>query len=392
MPTGPGLDRPVLTASRRGGFWSRASGGASLWAHSDWGLVIAALGLSLVGALLVWSATRQEAGAAYLVRHLFTTAVGLTIAALVTRMGHQLLRALAPLLYLVSVGGLLLVLTPVGSTVNGSHSWILLPGGFSVQPSEFAKAALCLGLAIILGERLDRGAEPTVRDLLVAVAVAAVPVGLVLLQPDLGSALVLAALALGVVAVAGTPKRWLALAVGLVAAAVVVALTTPVLSAYQRDRLTAFVDPQADPQGIGYQTRQVRIAIGSGGWQGQGLFEGHQTQGGFIPFQQTDFVFSVAGEELGFVGAAGLLVLLGFVVLRAVLVATRAQDAFGRLMAIGVATWLLFQVFENVGMNLGLTPVTGLPLPFLSYGGSSMFACWLAIGLVNNVHLSSRPR
>ncbi|GAB3070960.1 rod shape-determining protein RodA [Pedococcus soli] len=392
MPTGPGLDRPVLTASRRGGFWSRASGGASLWARSDWGLVIAALGLSLVGALLVWSATRQEAGAAYLVRHLFTTAVGLTIAALVTRMGHQLLRALAPLLYLVSVGGLLLVLTPVGSTVNGSHSWILLPGGFSVQPSEFAKAALCLGLAIILGERLDRGAEPTVRDLLVAVAVAAVPVGLVLLQPDLGSALVLAALALGVVAVAGTPKRWLALAVGLVAAAVVVALTTPVLSAYQRDRLTAFVDPQADPQGIGYQTRQVRIAIGSGGWQGQGLFEGHQTQGGFIPFQQTDFVFSVAGEELGFVGAAGLLVLLGFVVLRAVLVATRAQDAFGRLMAIGVATWLLFQVFENVGMNLGLTPVTGLPLPFLSYGGSSMFACWLAIGLVNNVHLSSRPR
>ncbi|WP_082552833.1 rod shape-determining protein RodA [Phycicoccus sp. Root101] len=392
MPTGPGLDRPVLTASRRGGFWSRASGGASLWARSDWGLVIAALGLSLVGALLVWSATRQEAGAAYLVRHLFTTAVGLTIAALVTRMGHQLLRALAPLLYLVSVGGLLLVLTPVGSTVNGSHSWILLPGGFSVQPSEFAKAALCLGLAIILGERLDRGAEPTVRDLLLAVAVAAVPVGLVLLQPDLGSALVLAALALGVVAVAGTPKRWLALAVGLVAAAVVVALTTPVLSAYQRDRLTAFVDPQADPQGIGYQTRQVRIAIGSGGWQGQGLFEGHQTQGGFIPFQQTDFVFSVAGEELGFVGAAGLLVLLGFVVLRAVLVATRAQDAFGRLMAIGVATWLLFQVFENVGMNLGLTPVTGLPLPFLSYGGSSMFACWLAIGLVNNVHLSSRPR
>ncbi|WP_406830194.1 rod shape-determining protein RodA [Pedococcus sp. KACC 23699] len=352
--------------------------------------MIAALGLSVVGALLVWSATRQEAGTAYLVRHLFNTTVGMVIAAMVTRMGHQRLRAVAPLLYLLSVGGLLLVLTPVGSTVNGSHSWILLPGGFSVQPSEFAKAALCLGLALILGERLDRGAEPTVRDLALAAAVAAVPVGLVLLQPDLGSALVLGALALGVVSVAGTPKRWLALAVGLVATAVVVALTTPVLSAYQRDRLTAFIDPQADPQGIGYQTRQVRIAIGSGGWQGQGLFEGRQTQGGFIPFQQTDFVFSVAGEELGFMGAAGLLVLLGFVVLRAVLVAARAQDSFGRLMAIGVATWLLFQVFENVGMNLGLTPVTGLPLPFLSYGGSSMFACWLAVGLVNNVHLSAR--
>lgn len=392
MPSGPGLDRPVLTRSRHGGLWARASGGAALWGRSDWGLVVAALGLSLIGALLVWSATRHQSGTAYLARHLFNTAVGVGLAAAVTRTGYQWLRAAAPLLYLVSVAGLVLVLTPVGSTVNGSHSWILLPGGFSVQPSEFAKAALCLGLAIILGERIDRQAQPDGRDLLLAVVVAAIPIGLVMLQPDLGSALVLGALSFGVVAVAGTPKRWLAAAVALVAAGVVVALTTPVLSDYQRDRLTAFADPQADPQGIGYQTRQVRIAIGSGGWQGQGLFEGRQTQGGFIPFQQTDFVFSVAGEELGFLGAAGLLLLLGFVVLRAVLVAARAQDAFGRLMASGVAVWFLFQVFENVGMNLGIMPVTGLPLPFLSYGGSSMFACWLAIGLVNNAHLASRRR
>jgi rod shape determining protein RodA len=171
-----------------------------------------------------------------------------------------------------------------------------------------------------------------------------------------------------------------------------VALTTPVLSDYQRDRLTAFANPQADPQGIGYQTRQVRIAIGSGGWQGQGLFEGRQTQGGFIPFQQTDFVFSVAGEELGLVGAAGVVVLLGFLILRSSVVAMRAQDAFSRLVALGVACWFLFQVFENVGMNLGIMPVTGLPLPFVSYGGSSMFACWVALGLVNNAHLSTLHR
>ncbi len=391
MPTGPGVDRPVLrSGSRRGGVWSRASGGTLLWSRSDWGLVVAALGLSLIGALLVWSATRHQVGSAYLLRHLLNTALGVVLAAVVTRTGYQLLRALAPLLYLASVAGLVLVLTPVGSTVNGSHSWILLPGGFSVQPSEFAKVALCLGLAIILGERIDRQVQPGRRDLLAAVVVAGVPIGLVMLQPDLGSALVLGALAFGVVAVAGTPKRYLAGAVALVAAAVVVALTSPVLSDYQRDRLTAFANPQADPQGIGYQTRQVRIAIGSGGWQGQGLFEGRQTQGGFIPYQQTDFVFSVAGEELGFLGAAGLLLLLGFVVLRAVLVAARAQDAFGRLVAAGVAVWFLFQVFENVGMNLGITPVTGLPLPFLSYGGSSMFACWLAVGLVNNAHLAAR--
>ena len=393
MPRGAELDRPLLTAPRGGGgLWGRVTGGSSLWARTDWGLVIAALGLSLVGALLVWSATRRDTGTAYLVRHLFNAAVGVGLAAVVTRMGHQMLRAIAPWLYLVSIAGLVLVLTPLGSTVNGSHSWILLSGGFSIQPSEFAKAALCLGLGIILGERLDRGAALDRRDVVLAAVVALAPVGLVMLQPDLGSALVLAVLAFGVVAVSGVPKRWLAGALALAVAALVVVLTTPVLSDYQRDRLTAFANPSADPQGIGYQTRQVRIAIGSGGWQGQGLFQGRQTQGGFIPYQQTDFVFSVAGEELGFLGAAGLLVLLGFLVLRTVVVAARAQDAFGRLMALGVAAWFTFQVFENVGMNLGLMPVTGLPLPFLSYGGSSMFACWLAIGLVNNVHLSAQRR
>jgi rod shape determining protein RodA len=365
---------------------------SGVWGRSDWGLVIAAGGLSLVGALLVWSATRSDAGTAYLAKHLLNTVIGVGLAAGVTRMGYQFLRALAPLLYVLSVLGLVLVLTPVGSTVNGSHSWILLPGGFSIQPSEFAKAALCVGLAIILGERLDRGVRPEGRDVLVAWGVAAVPIGLVMLQPDLGSALVLGALAFGVIASSGAPKRWMAAVLALAAAGITVALTTRVLSDYQRDRLIAFANPQADPQGIGYQTRQVRIAIGSGGWQGQGLFDGRQTQGGFIPYQQTDFVFSVAGEELGFVGAGGLLLLLGFLIVRTVIVAARAQDAFGRLMALGVAAWLTFQVFENVGMNLGLMPVTGLPLPFLSYGGSSMFACWLAIGLVNNAHLSSQRR
>lgn len=365
---------------------------SGVWGRSDWGLVIAAGGLSLIGALLVWSATRADSGTAYLARHLLNTVIGVGLAAAVTRMGYQLLRALAPLLYAASVLGLVLVLTPVGSTVNGSHSWILLPGGFSIQPSEFAKAALCVGLAIILGERLDRGARPDTRDVLVAWAVAAVPIGLIMLQPDLGSALVLGALAFGVIASSGAPKRWLAAVLALVAAGITVALTTPVLSDYQRDRLIAFANPQADPQGIGYQTRQVRIAIGSGGWQGQGLFDGRQTQGGFIPYQQTDFVFSVAGEELGFIGAAGLLLLLAFLVIRTIVVAARAQDAFGRLMALGVAAWFTFQVFENVGMNLGLMPVTGLPLPFVSYGGSSMFAGWLAVGLVNNVHLSAQRR
>jgi rod shape determining protein RodA len=249
------------------------------------------------------------------------------------------------------------------------------------------KVALCAGLAMILAERRDRDQPPSARDLAFAGVVTVVPVGLVMLQPDLGSALVLVAMAFGVVAVAGAPKRLL-LAVAAVGVVGVVAMfTTRVLSAYQRARLTAFLDPAADPEGIGYQTRQVRIAIGQGGWLGQGLFQGPQTQSGSIPFQQTDFVFSVAGEEWGFVGAAGVVVLVVFLILRTLLVGSRS-DPFGQLVCVGVAVWFAVQAFENIGMNLGIMPVTGLPLPFLSYGGSSMFAAWLALGLVNNVHLA----
>lgn len=373
MPADPRQHRPLLRILLR----------------SDWGLFIGALGVSVVGALLVWSATDRTDGTAYLVRHLLNTAIGAGLALLLTRLSHRTLRRLAPVAYAAAVLGLVLVLSPLGSTVNGSRSWIALPAGFTVQPAELAKVALVLGLALLLARRWDARDAPGHRDIAVAWLLAAVPVGLVLLQPDLGSALVLGALAFGVIAVAGAPRRWLVGVVALVAVGVTLALTTPVLSPYQRDRLTAFAHPQADPQGIGYQTRQVRIAIGSGGWTGQGFREGRQTQGGFIPFQETDFVFSVAGEELGFVGAGGLLLLLGFLIVRVIVVSARAPDAFGRLVGAGVAVWLTFQVFENVGMNLGLTPVTGLPLPFVSYGGSSMFACWMAVGLVNNTHLAA---
>jgi rod shape determining protein RodA len=373
MPGDPRAHRPLLSVLRR----------------SDWGLLVAGVGVSLVGAMLVWSATHREAGDALAVRHLVNLAVGVGIAVVLSRIRHQTLRLLAPVLYLGSLAGLVAVLSPLGSTINGSRSWIILPAGFSIQPAELAKVALVVVLAMVLADRWDAGVPPGTRDVVVAWVLVALPVGLVLLQPDLGSAVVLGALGFGVVAVAGTPKRWLALVVGVVLAGVVVAVTTPVLSPYQRDRLTAFADPTADPAGIGYQTAQVRVAIASGGWTGAGFGEGAQTQAGRIPFQETDFVFSVAGEELGLVGVLGLLGLLGFLVVRVGIVGARAPDAFGRLVGAGVATWFAFQVFQNVGMNLGLMPVTGLPLPFVSYGGSSMFACWAALGVVNNVHIAA---
>jgi rod shape determining protein RodA len=364
----------------------------SVLVRLDWTLLVAALLLSLLGGLLVWSATRRSMAEALAVKHLVNLGIGIVLGAGVALVDYRGLRAYVPMLYLASIAGLVAVLSPLGSTINGSHSWIVLPAGFSVQPSEFAKVALVVAMALLLSEKRDSEDVPRHVDVVLALVVASVPLGLVMLQPDLGSALVLAALLVGVITVSGAPARWVAglLLVGVVG--VGVALSTDVLDSYQKDRLTAFADPSADPRGIGYQTHQVRIAIGAGGVEGQGLFEGAQTQGGFVPYQQTDFVFSVAGEELGFAGAAGLLVLEGIVLWRGLLVAGRAEELFGRLVAVGVVCWFTFQVFENVGMNLGIMPVTGLPLPFVSYGGSSMFASWLAVGLLENVRLGMSNR
>jgi rod shape determining protein RodA len=370
----------------------RLSQRGSALARLDWPLFVAALGLSLIGAVLVWSATRRSMAEALLVKHLVNLGVGLVLGAAVSLVDYRGLRAYVPVLYLASIAGLVAVLSPLGSTINGSHSWIVLPAGFSVQPSEFAKVALVVAMALLLSEKRDSEHTPRHVDVLLALGVAAVPLAFVMLQPDLGSALVLAALVVGVITVSGAPARWVAGLLLIGVAGVGLALTTDVLDSYQKDRLTAFADPTVDPRGIGYQTRQVRIAIGSGGVEGAGLFQGGQTQGGFVPYQQTDFVFSVAGEELGFVGAAGLLVLQGVVLWRGLVVARRAEELFGRLVAVGVVCWFTFQVFQNVGMNLGIMPVTGLPLPFVSYGGSSMFASWLAIGLLQNVRLGMSDR
>ncbi|OFE16856.1 rod shape-determining protein RodA [Humibacillus sp. DSM 29435] len=370
----------------------------------DLGLFIGAAGLSAIGVLLVWSATHVTHGSSLALRQALSVVIGIVAAVLVTRLDMRVVRALAPVVYLLAVLGLAAVVSPLGTTVNGSRSWIRLPGGFTLQPSELMKVALAIGLAMLLAERSDRfgpsepsgasgrgraGGRQRHRDVALAWVVAGIPIVLVLAQPDLGSAIVLVAMALVIIATAGAPPVWTVgvslTGIGLVLAA----FLTPILSGYQRNRLRAFLDPSLDPQGIGYQTRQVRIAIGSGGLGGQGLFEGRQTQGGFIPFQETDFIFSVVGEELGFVGAVGMIVLIGFIVVRAVLVAGRV-DAFGRLVVTGIAVWFGVQAFENIGMNLGITPVTGLPLPFVSYGGSSMVAAWIAVGLVGKVSSTRR--
>jgi rod shape determining protein RodA len=365
----------------------------------DWILLIAVLALVTLGSLLVWSATSHRedlTGAdptAYLKKQLVNVVIGLVLMVLVIATDHRWVRIMAPLVYLASVAGLVLVLA-MGSTVNGSRSWLQL-GGMSIQPSEFAKLAVVIGMALWVAERAEVRRQRAVTtghvlgDVVGMLAIAGVPASLIILQPDLGTMLVLSATVFGVLAVSGAPRRWLALlaAGGVTAAAAAVA--AGFLKQYQVDRFLAFTNPDLDPRGAGYNVEQARIAVGNGGLFGQGLFDGSQTRAGFVPEQHTDFVFTVAGEELGLVGAGVLIALLAVVIWRALRIATHSDDVFGRLAAAGIACWFGFQAFQNVGMCLGIMPVTGVPLPFVSYGGSSMFAGMLAIGLLQNIHLRS---
>jgi rod shape determining protein RodA len=365
----------------------------------DWVLMVAVLALLTLGTLLVWSATSHRADltggdtTAYLRKQLVNVVIGLVLMVLVLATDHRWVRIFAPLVYLGSIAGLVLVLT-MGSTVNGSRSWLQL-GGMSIQPSEFAKLAVVIGMALWVAERADvrriNGGGPRrsggLGDVAGMLAIAAVPAFLILLQPDLGTMLVLSATVLGVVAISGAPRRWLALLAAGGVTAAVAAVAGGFLKQYQLERFLAFTNPDLDPRGAGYNVEQARIAIGSGGLTGEGLFGGSQTRAGFVPEQHTDFVFTVAGEELGLLGAGLLIALLGIVIWRALAIATRTDDVFGRLAAAGIACWFAFQAFQNVGMCLGIMPVTGVPLPFVSYGGSSMFAGLLAIGLLQNIHL-----
>jgi len=302
---------------------------------------------------------------------------------------HRWVRILAPLVYLASIGGLVLVLTN-GVTINGSRSWIQL-GGMSIQPAEFAKLAVVIGMALVVAERAEGRRRRTVGwvDVTLMLLIAGLPAALILMQPDLGTMLVLSATVFGVLAASGAPRRWLMLLAGSGFAVAVLAVWLGMLEDYQVDRFLAFTNPELDPRGAGYNTEQARIAVGNGGLFGEGLFQGSQTRSGFVPEQHTDFVFTVAGEELGLIGAGVVIALLGVVIWRALVIASRADDVFGRVAAAGIACWLGFQAFQNIGMCLGIMPVTGVPLPFVSYGGSSMFAGLLAVGLLQNIHLRS---
>lgn len=363
----------------------------------DWTLAIAVLALVTLGTLLVWSATAERPGITttpstrWVLRHAASVLAGLASGVAVLVLGRDRLAALAPAGYLLALTGLAAVLI-AGASFNGARSWIPLPFGASLQPAEPAKLAVVLALAAVFAREAD-AREPGRSARMLALATGAVPVLLVALQPDLGTAIVLALVTVSMLAIAGVRLRRLAAGCAAAFGCGVACLHLGLLPGYQVARITTFLHPGSDTDGAGYNAAQARAAVAGGGWTGHGLFHGPRTGGGFVPEQHTDFIFTVVGEELGFAGCAAVLVLVAAILWRGIRIAEDATDRFGRLVASGVVSWFAVQAFQGVGMTLGLTPVTGVPLPFLSYGGSAMVSCLLAVGVLQGVHLrTALPR
>jgi rod shape determining protein RodA len=380
---------PAWLAFRR--VASRVAGKGSALRHADWLLLGTVLALALLGTLLIWSATAPilvQQGAnpeGFLLKQLLNIVLGLVLMLLVSSLDSRQLKLYAPVVYVLSCLGLLAVLTPLGSIVNGSRSWISIGAGFQVEPSEFAKLSVIVISAMLLAGLHPGEKRPGAKAVALTIGLAAVPMLLVAAEPDLGVTIMLVVIVAGLVALSGVRLRWLITMMGAGALAVVAVVKLHLLKAYQASRLTSFINPSANPSGAGYSAAQSKIAIGSGGLRGTGLFHSQIIAGNFVPEQHTDFIFAVVGNELGFVGSMIVIGLLALLLIRALRIATRAEDQFGMLVAAGIAIWFAVQAFINIGMTMGITPVTGLPLPFVSYGGSAMFADMIAVGLLQSV-------
>jgi len=384
---------PAWVAVRRAA--ARVAGRDSALRQADWLLLSTVLALTLLGTLMIWSATQPmllQQGAnphGFLMKQLLNIALGLILMLVVGSLDPRQLRLFAPIVYGLSCLGLLAVLTPLGSIVNGARSWISIGAGFQIEPSEFAKLSVIVISAMLLSGPPSGEKRPGGKAVGLTLGMAAVPILLVAAEPDLGVMIVLVLLVVGLIALSGVRLRWLAAMVAASALAVTAVAKLHLLKAYQLSRLTSFINPSADPRGTGYSAAQAKIAIGSGGLHGTGLFHSPMIAGSFVPEQHTDFIFAVVGNELGFTGSLIVIGLLALLLVCALRISARAEDQFGMLVAAGIAIWFAVQAFVNIGMTVGIMPVTGLPLPFVSYGGSAMFADMIAIGLLQSLR---RPR
>jgi rod shape determining protein RodA len=390
-------------------------------------LIAALLALSVIGVLAIYSSTRADEGSYYAVRQSVWILLGACVMVVMSTVKTRTLSVIAPIAYPLGIVLLLLALA-VGSGPHGTRRWFDL-GVFRFQPSELAKLVTILILARYLSEKDSIGGS--IRSIVFVFLIVGIPAALILYEPDLGTALVIAFLAFPMLYASGLDPLNLLLLLSPLAAVIcsgeilawvvfvtllvivvlcgrfrtsLVALVFGInfllyslaprlwenLAPYQRDRILAFLSPESYKHGAGFQIIQSQIAIGSGGFAGKGFLHGTQKALGLVPAQHTDFIFSVVGEELGFVGCAVVLLLLGFVVSRILIIAGNAGTRFSMYLCFGFASLILVQAIINIGMTLGLTPVTGLPLPFVSYGGSQTIVFWGAIGIVLSAHAARK--
>ncbi|HUH07034.1 MAG TPA: rod shape-determining protein RodA [Egibacteraceae bacterium] len=365
-------------------------GAAAPVRHIDWTLLLVSVGLSAFSLLMIYSATFQQllardADPAFFMRkQAVGLAIGLAVMASLVLFDYRFLRVWGPVAY---AGSLLLLgaVLMLGETIKGAQSWLSL-GPLSFQPSELAKPALIIMLAALFHERREEALG--FRALVEALALSSVPMLLILRQPDFGTFMVFVATAFGVLLMARVRVRYMAALALIGVLSIVGALQMDLFDQYQVERLTSFINPEsADPQGAYFNVHQAQIAIGAGQIAGQGLFEGSQTHLEYVPENHTDFIFTVVGEELGFLGSAAMLAAFAVLLWRGLRIAALSRDTFGTLVAGGVVATLAFQLFINVGMTIGIMPVTGLPLPFVSYGPTSLIASFIMVGLLQNVHM-----
>lgn len=363
---------------------------AAPWRHMDFALIGAIAAVSALGCLMIFSATRgrdpSDFDTSFLTKQMLFVAIGFGAMVFTAFFDYRRYRDLAPVAYGGVLLLLLMVVTGLGSERKGAQAWFQL-GPFQLQPSELAKVVVIVALASAI---THFNQDIDARRLGVLLGIAGVPMALIMLQPDLGTTLVFVAICMGMFLIGGVRARHIAALtiVGLIG--VVVVLNSGMLETYQQCRLTSFLDTQTqdcEERDSAYNLDQAKVAIGSGSVFGAGLFEGTQTRLDIVPEQHTDFIFTAVGEELGFVGAGTLLTLLAVVAWRIWRTAQLSRDPLGTLVCVGVLSMFVFQVFENIGMTMGIMPITGIPLPFMSYGGSSTLTAFIAMGLVLNVHM-----
>jgi rod shape determining protein RodA len=362
----------------------------------DVALACLTVGVALFGVLMVFSATRDALIKEGFDPHYFLkrqglfVVLGVAIMLVVSRIDYRRFEQLATPAYVLSIVALLAVKTPLGSSALGSQRWFSF-GPIQIQPSEFTVLAMILAVATYCERRPDGLSMRDVRRLLL---MAGIPIGLVYLQPDLGTSIIMVIILVVMLAIAGVPPRFLVLLGCIGAGIATIAIVLGVLHHYQVVRLTSFLQPCSDNPAIQkycYQVAQAKIAIGAGGLFGQGFFHGLQTTLGYVPEQHTDFIFTAVGEQLGFVGAAGLIAVLAAIGGRMLRASMLSRDHLGRLLAAGIFTFFAFSCFQNIGMIMGLMPVTGIPLPFMSYGGSAAVCFFLAVGVVLSVTNRKAP-